>query len=171
MDERGVNSGPGSYGVPDGVRTDGPGFSLCAATLESFGPVKQQNTTRSWSGEPELTEGTWLQLMCCIPSRLCCPKFRSSGVHGVYDVFQSTPEETEKTERLEFHANGCTMVDIRTDPIIHDLFVYVSMGMNVSMKQKDNKTVMGHNKHNNQKWNITRSSELRIGDKSENGEQ
>ena len=52
------------------------------------------------------------------------------------------------------------MVDIQTDPIIHDLFVYVSMGMNVSTKRKDNKMVMGHNKHNNQKWNITRSSEL-----------
>ena len=74
-------------------------------------------------------------------------------------------------EKLEVHANGCTMVDIRTDPIIYDLFIYVSMGMNVSTKRKDNKMVMGHNKHNNQKWNITRSSELRIGDKSENGEQ
>ena len=52
------------------------------------------------------------------------------------------------------------MVDIRTDPIIHDLFVYVSMGMNVSTKRKDNKTVMGHNKHNNQEWNITRSPEF-----------
>ena len=77
----------------------------------------------------------------------------------------------EKTERLEVRANGCTMVDIRTDPIIHDLFIYVSLGMNVSMKWKDNKTVMGHNKHNNQKWNITRSLEFRIRDKSENGEQ
>ena len=74
-------------------------------------------------------------------------------------------------ERLEVHTNGCTMVNIRTDPIIHDLFVYVSMGMNVTMKRKDNKTVMGHNKHNNQKWNITRSSEFRIGDESENREQ
>ena len=63
------------------------------------------------------------------------------------------------------------MVDIRTDPIIHDLFVYVSMGMNVSTKRKDNKTVMGHKKHNNQKWNITRSLEFWIGDKSENREQ
>ena len=63
------------------------------------------------------------------------------------------------------------MVDIRTDPIIHDLFVYVSMGMYVSTKQKDNKTVMGHNKHNNQKWNITRSPEFWIGDMSENREQ
>ena len=61
--------------------------------------------------------------------------------------------------------------NIRTDPIIHDLFVYVSMGMNVSTKWKDNKTVMGHNKHNNQKWNITRSPEFWIGDKSENREQ
>ena len=63
------------------------------------------------------------------------------------------------------------MVDIQTDPIIHDLFVYVSLGMNVSMKQKDNKTVMGHKKHNNQKWNITRSPKFRIGDMSENREQ
>ena len=46
-------------------------------------------------------------------------------------------------EKLEVRANGCTIVDIRTDPTIHDLFVYVSMGMNVSMKRKDNKTVMG----------------------------
>ena len=37
----GVNSGPGRYGVPDGVQTDGPGFSLCAVPLESFGPVFQ----------------------------------------------------------------------------------------------------------------------------------
>ena len=37
----GINSGPGSYGVPDGVQTDRPGFSLCAAPLELFGPVFQ----------------------------------------------------------------------------------------------------------------------------------
>ena len=36
-----VNSGPGSYGVPEGVRTDGPGFSLCAAPLELLGSVFQ----------------------------------------------------------------------------------------------------------------------------------
>ena len=52
------------------------------------------------------------------------------------------------------------MVDIRTHPIIHDLFVYVSMGMNVSTKRKDNKTVMGYKTHSNQKWNITRSPEF-----------
>ena len=86
-------------------------------------------------------------------------------------VFWSTPEKTEKTERLEVRTNGFTMVDIQTDPIIHDLFIYVSMGMNVSMKQEDNEMVMGHNKHNNPKWNITRSLEFRIRDKSENGEQ
>ena len=51
------------------------------------------------------------------------------------------------------------------------VFVYVSMGMNISTKRKDNKTVMGHNRHYNQKGDITRSSELQIGDKSENGEQ
>ena len=34
----GVNSGPGSHRIPERVRTDGPGFSLCAAPLESSGP-------------------------------------------------------------------------------------------------------------------------------------
>ena len=37
----GINSGPDGYGVPDGVRTDGPGFSLCAVPLESLGPEFQ----------------------------------------------------------------------------------------------------------------------------------
>ena len=37
----GINSGPDSHGVPDGVRTDRPGFSLCAVPLESLGPVFQ----------------------------------------------------------------------------------------------------------------------------------
>ena len=63
------------------------------------------------------------------------------------------------------------MVDIQTGPIIHDLFVYLSMGMNVSMKRKDNKTVMEHKKHDSQKWSIVRIPEFWIGDKSENGEQ
>ena len=43
--------------------------------------------------------------------------------------------------------------------------------MNVFTKRKDNKTVMGHKKHNHQKLNITRSPEFQIGDKSENGKQ
>ena len=37
----GINSRLDGYGVPDGVWTDGPGFSLCAAPLESLGPVFQ----------------------------------------------------------------------------------------------------------------------------------
>ena len=41
LDKGGINSRPDSYGVPDGVWTDGPGFSLCAAPLESLGPVFQ----------------------------------------------------------------------------------------------------------------------------------
>ena len=52
------------------------------------------------------------------------------------------------------------MVNIRINPIVHDLFIYVSMGMNVSTKWKDNQTVMRHKRHNNQKWNITRSPEF-----------
>ena len=43
------------------------------------------------------------------------------------------------------------------------VFVYVSMGMNVSTKWKDNKTVMGHNKHYNQKGN-NKEFGVRIGD-------
>ena len=38
VEQGGVNSRPGSHGVPEQVRTDGPGFSLCAAPLESSGP-------------------------------------------------------------------------------------------------------------------------------------
>ena len=34
----GANSGPGSLGVPEMMWIDGPGFSLCAAHLESSGP-------------------------------------------------------------------------------------------------------------------------------------
>ena len=34
----GINPRPGSCGVLEGVGTDGPGFSLHAAPLESFGP-------------------------------------------------------------------------------------------------------------------------------------
>ena len=34
----GVNSGPGGCGVLELMQTDGPGFSLCAAPLESSGP-------------------------------------------------------------------------------------------------------------------------------------
>ena len=41
LDKGGVNSRPDGYGVPDGVWTDEPGFSLCAAPLESSGPVFQ----------------------------------------------------------------------------------------------------------------------------------
>ena len=56
---------------------------FCVVVL--IGNVKWQDTTWSWSGEPELTEGTWLQLMCCTPSRSRCPKFRSNRVHGFHE--------------------------------------------------------------------------------------
>ena len=38
VEQGGVNSGPGSRRVPERVWTDEPGFSLCAAPLESSGP-------------------------------------------------------------------------------------------------------------------------------------
>ena len=50
-------------------------------------------------------------------------------------------------------------------------FIRICIHGNVSRKRKDNKTVMEHKKHDNQKWNITRSPEFRIRDKSENREQ
>ena len=84
--------------------------------------------------------------MCCAPSRSHCPKFQINGVHGVYeDIPEYTREDREDGETRGLR-NGCTMVDIGTGPIIHDLFVYVSLGMNVSTKRKDNKTVMRHKK-------------------------
>ena len=50
-----------------------------------------------------------------------------------------------RRRRLEVCADGCTMVNIQTGPILH-FFVYVSMGMYVSTKKKDNKTIMEHKK-------------------------
>ena len=38
IEQGGVNSRPDSRRVLEGVQTDGPGFSLCAAPLESSGP-------------------------------------------------------------------------------------------------------------------------------------
>ena len=38
VEQGGVNSGPDSHGVPEWMRTDGLGFSLCAMPLESSGP-------------------------------------------------------------------------------------------------------------------------------------
>ena len=38
VEQGGVNSGPDSRGVLEWMRTDGPGFSLCAAPFESSGP-------------------------------------------------------------------------------------------------------------------------------------
>ena len=38
IEQGGVNSGPDSRGVLEWKRTDGPGFSLCAAPLELSGP-------------------------------------------------------------------------------------------------------------------------------------
>ena len=50
------------------------------------------------------------------------------------------------------------------------VFIYVSMGMNVSTKRKDNKMIMGHNRHYNQKGD-NKEFGVWIGDKSENREQ
>ena len=69
--------------------------------------VKWQNTTWSWSGERELMEGTWLQLMCCAPSRSCCPKFRSNGIHGVYDWYSGVyRRRRRRRSRLEVAQMG-----------------------------------------------------------------
>ena len=38
VEQGGVNSGPDSCGVLEWMQTDGPDFSLCAASLELSGP-------------------------------------------------------------------------------------------------------------------------------------
>ena len=58
--------------------------------------VKWQDTTWSLSREPELTEGTWLQLMCCAPSRSRCPKFWSNGVREFHEgILEYSGEDGE----------------------------------------------------------------------------
>ena len=47
IEQGGINSRPDSRGVPEWVWTDGPGFSLCAAPLESSGPGFQSEGQRS----------------------------------------------------------------------------------------------------------------------------
>ena len=53
-----TNSGPGRLRVPELTQTNGPGFSLCAALLESLNhrvldfEVTQQNHS-GWNGSPE----------------------------------------------------------------------------------------------------------------------
>ena len=47
IEQGGVNPGPDSRGVPEWVRTDGPGFSLCAVPLESSGPGFRSGNRRS----------------------------------------------------------------------------------------------------------------------------
>ena len=50
-----ANTGPGRLGVPEMTQMDGPGFSLCAAPLESLGPgfrgARQNGRGRSRSPE------------------------------------------------------------------------------------------------------------------------
>ena len=71
-------------------------WEQCRDASAARGDVKWLNTTRSWSGELELTEGTWLQLMCCAPSRLRCPKFWVITEFMEFTmIFRSTPEKTE----------------------------------------------------------------------------
>ena len=68
------------------------------------------------------------------------------GVMEFTEVFQSRLEKMEETRGSQRRVH---FVDIRTDPVIHDSFVEVSMGMYVSTKKKDNKTVMEHKSNDN----------------------
>ena len=49
VEQGGVNSRPDSHRVLEWVQIDGPGFSLCAAPLESPGPGFQSGD--QWLGE------------------------------------------------------------------------------------------------------------------------
>ena len=83
----GVNSRPDSYGVPDGVRTDGPGFSLCAAPLESLGPVFQDGRgdgmnerrfVEGWDMRWKILGWVWVMGMRGSEFR-CCTECNSNG--------------------------------------------------------------------------------------------
>ena len=50
IEQGGINSGPDSHGVPEWMRTDGPGFSLCAAPLESSSPGFRSGVV-GWTNE------------------------------------------------------------------------------------------------------------------------
>ena len=50
VEQGGINSGPDSCRVPEGVQIDRPGFSLCAAPLESSGPGFQSGVV-GWTNE------------------------------------------------------------------------------------------------------------------------
>ena len=76
LDKGGVNSGPDSHRITEGVWTDGPGFSLCAAPLESSGPrfqdgwVHRMNkwrsrVSRTGDGRGDYSKLRWIVLMVC----------------------------------------------------------------------------------------------------------
>ena len=67
--------------------------------------VKWQNTTQSWR------KGLGFNLCVVPPQDRIVPNFGVTEVTEFTKVFRS---------RLEVRTEGCTMVDIRTDPIIHD---------------------------------------------------
>ena len=62
------------------------------------------------------------------------------------------------------------MVDIPTDLIIHGCVCICIYGNECIYETEDNKTVMGHNRHYNQKGD-NKEFGVWIRDKSENGEQ
>ena len=68
-EQGGINSGPGSCGVLEQVWTDGPGFSLCAAPLESSGPGFR-GWVRGWVNE---------QRSGGVPDRRCRRGLRARG--------------------------------------------------------------------------------------------
>ena len=65
LDRGGIDFRPGDHRVPELMWTDGPGFSLCAAPLESSGPgfcgmeqrLDKRAEVQMYTG-PELSERT-----------------------------------------------------------------------------------------------------------------
>ena len=68
------------------------------------------------------------------PHDCVVPNFGVTEFHGVYDGIPEYTRGDGEDGETRGSRNGCTMVDIQTDPIIHDLFVYVSMGIDVSTR-------------------------------------
>ena len=107
--------------------------------------VKWRNNTQRYLEDQSWRKGLGFNLCIAPPHNRLVPNFqvmeftevfrssrRCSGVHGgvpeFTEVFRSSRRYSgvhwRRWKRLEVCADGCTMVDIRTGPIIHDLFIY-----------------------------------------------
>ena len=103
-------------------------------------------------------KGLGFNLCVAPPHDRVVPNFGVAEFTEFTVVFRSTPEKTEKMERLAVCTNGCTMIDILLS-YMTCLYMYPWEWMYLQ-NGKIIRQLWGIKKHNNQKWNITRSLEF-----------